>query len=120
MVTLRCTRRLLTRLKATPSSAAPASTARLGGWYADLVPARSPLVLAINERTLASVVVPLAPAKTVVERWVDSTGLLLHRAQRIATKMKHRRDAADVSERLAIARALELRGYLRQTIGGWC
>lgn len=42
------------------------------------------------------------------------------RAKRIAMTMKHRGDAADLAERLAIVRALELRGYLRQTIGGWC
>jgi transposase-like protein len=42
------------------------------------------------------------------------------RATRIAMTMKHRGDAAELAERLAIERALELRGYLRQTIGGWC
>lgn len=42
------------------------------------------------------------------------------RGKRIALTMKHRSDAADLAERLAIVRALELRGYLRQTIGGWC
>lgn len=42
------------------------------------------------------------------------------RARRIAMAMKDRSDAADLAERLAIVRALEIRGYLRQTIGGWC
>jgi transposase-like protein len=42
------------------------------------------------------------------------------RAKRIEMTMKHRGDAAALAERLAIMRALELRGYLRQTIGGWC
>jgi hypothetical protein len=40
-------------------------------------------------------------------------------ATQIATTMKHRGDAAGLAERLAIVRALELRGHLRQTIIGW-
>lgn len=77
MVTLRCTRRVLQRLKTTPSSVAVTPTTRLGDWYAGWVPERSPLVLAINERTLLSVVVALAPSITLVERWVAATGDLL-------------------------------------------
>jgi hypothetical protein len=77
MVTLRCTRRVLQRLKTTPSSAAVTPTTLLGDWYAGWVPERSPLVLAINERTLLSVVVSLAPSITLLERWVGATGDLL-------------------------------------------
>lgn len=77
MVTLRCTRRVLQRLKTTPSSVAVTPTTRLGDWYAGWVPERSPLILAINERTLLSVVVALAPSTTLIERWVAATGELL-------------------------------------------
>lgn len=77
MVTLRCTRRVLQRLKTLPSSAAVTPTTRLGDWYAGWVPERSPLLLAINERTLLSVVVAWAPSRTLIERWVTATGDLL-------------------------------------------
>jgi hypothetical protein len=77
MLTLRCTRRVLTRLRATPSSAVVTPTTRLGDWYAGWVPMRSPQVLFISERTLASVVVAYAPSATLLPRWVAATGELL-------------------------------------------
>lgn len=42
------------------------------------------------------------------------------RAARIARQLQHRGKPADLAERLAIEQALELRGYLRREIGGWC
>jgi len=69
MVTLRCTRKLLQRARLTPSSAPVAPTTRLGDWYATLVPFRSPLVLTLSERTLLAIVLPLAPANSLLRRW---------------------------------------------------
>jgi hypothetical protein len=37
MLTLRCTKKLLGRLKAKPVSEAPSSTTRLGDWYGNLL-----------------------------------------------------------------------------------
>ncbi len=45
---------------------------------------------------------------------------VMERAARIASQLKHRGQPADMAERLAIEQALELRGYLRMEIGGWC
>jgi hypothetical protein len=69
MYTLRCTRKLLRRIDETPSSEAVAPTTVLGDWYANLLYLRpQQLVLAMNERTLLSALVPAAPAATVAER----------------------------------------------------
>lgn len=83
MVVLRCTRALLARLgrgrppaggAATPSTAA-GGPAVLGDWYATaFVVARRPLVLAAAERSLCAVVLPLAPARTLVPRWREAVG----------------------------------------------
>jgi transposase len=42
------------------------------------------------------------------------------RAARIGRELQRRGKPADRAQRLAIEQALETRGYLRQTIGGWC
>jgi hypothetical protein len=71
--TLRCTRKLLRRLGATPSSEAIAPTTLLGDWTANLLYTRpQQLVLAMNERSLLCVLVPAAPG--------DQLGLRLREA----------------------------------------
>ena len=42
------------------------------------------------------------------------------RAALIGRRLQHRGEPADLARRLAIEQALETRGYLRQTAGGWC
>lgn len=59
MFTLRCTRKLLTRLKVKPEPRPPPSTTKLGDWYADTLNlGRERLVLCVSELTLLPVVVP--------------------------------------------------------------
>ena len=73
MLTLRCTRKLLRRLGATPSSEAIAPTTVLGDWTANLLYTRpQQLVLAMNERSLLCVLLPAAPG--------DQLGLRLRQA----------------------------------------
>ena len=73
MFTLRCTRKLLRRLGATPSSEAIAPTTVLGDWTANLLYTRpQQLVLAMNERSLLCVLLPAAPG--------DQLGLRLRQA----------------------------------------
>lgn len=48
------------------------STTTLGSWYAHLVRWKRPLTLFVNERTLLPLVVPLAPAKTLLARLPDA------------------------------------------------
>jgi hypothetical protein len=67
---------------------------------------------------------------TAAEAWdhrptvhVDRAALrdeVRERAARIRRHLHQPGEPADLAERLAIEQALETRGYLRQTIGGWC
>jgi hypothetical protein len=68
--------------------------------------------------------------QTAAEAWdhrptlnVDRLALRDEVEERAAMIRRHphkRGEAADLAQRLAIEQALETRGYLRQTIGGWC
>jgi hypothetical protein len=59
MFTLRCTKKLLTRMKVRPDLRPPPSTTKLGDWYADVLNlGRERLVLCVSELTLLPVVVP--------------------------------------------------------------
>lgn len=63
MLTLRCTQKLLTRLKVRPEAKPPASTTKLGDWYANTFNlGRERFVLCVSEPTLLPVVVPAAGA----------------------------------------------------------
>jgi hypothetical protein len=67
--TLRCTRKLLRRLGAKPSSEVVEPSTVLGDWYANLLYLRpQQLVLAMSERSLLCVLVPAAPIGSVGER----------------------------------------------------
>jgi hypothetical protein len=58
MVVIRCTGKLLKRLKAAPSSEPLASTTKLGDWYANIVTVgRKQFILAVGEATLLPVVI---------------------------------------------------------------
>jgi diadenosine tetraphosphate (Ap4A) HIT family hydrolase len=69
MFVLRCTRRLLGRIKADPVDNPPVTTTTLGDWYANLVHiGRLQMVLAVSERTLLPVVVAAAPIASLPSR----------------------------------------------------
>jgi len=76
--TLRCTRKLLRRLGAKPSSEVVEASTVLGDWYANLLHVRpQQLVLAMNERSLLCVLVPAAPIGSLGERLCAEVGGLL-------------------------------------------
>lgn len=78
MFTLRCTRKLLKRLGARPSSEAITPTTLLGDWYANLLYRRpQQLVLAMNERSLLCVLVPAVPVDRLGKRLRDAVADLL-------------------------------------------
>ena len=68
--------------------------------------------------------------KTAHEAWTERPELVVDRAQLrqevieraawIGRQLQRRGKPADLAQRLAIEQALQNRGYLRQTIGGWC
>lgn len=67
---VRATRKLLPRLRATTAVAGDSSTTLLGDWYATLLPWRPrQTALFVSEHTLLPVLVPLAPAATVLARF---------------------------------------------------
>jgi hypothetical protein len=76
--TLRCTRKLLRRLGAKPSSEVAEPSTVLGDWYANLLHLRpQQLVLAMNERSLLCALVPAAPIGSLGERLrAEVSGLL--------------------------------------------
>src|SRR5437764_7588177 len=70
MMTLRCTRNLLSRLGVILAPPETLPTTALGDWYAELLVARPNwLVLCISEKTLLSVVVAARPLATLVARF---------------------------------------------------
>ena len=73
MMTLRCTKKLLSRVPHTPLASLPPATTALGDWYADLMIVRPQwLVLAVSEKSLLSVLVPARPLSSVVSRFRDA------------------------------------------------
>lgn len=78
MFALRCTRKLLDRIKVSPDSEPVPPDTVLGDWYANLVRAgRTQVVLAVSERTLLPVVVPAREGRTVARRVAEAIEPLL-------------------------------------------
>lgn len=68
MYQLHCTKKLLDRVKP-ELTAGGESTTRLGNWYATALMWRPQVALLVNERTLIPVLMPLAPAATLAQRF---------------------------------------------------
>lgn len=78
MVVFHCTRKLLDRLRVKDPGPPPEGAgALLGSWYATTLPWRPQAALLINERTLLPVIMPLAPAATLVRRFPDELARVL-------------------------------------------
>ena len=68
MFVVHATAALRAKLEAGTAVEVPDSTTSLGAWYANVLRWRSP-VLFVNEATLLPVLLPLAPARTLCERF---------------------------------------------------
>ena len=69
MLILRCTAKMLGRLKVRPAAASSPSTTALGNWYATILPVRPVhLVLLVNESTRLPVVLPARELSTLTAR----------------------------------------------------
>ncbi|HKW03265.1 MAG TPA: hypothetical protein VJN96_25795 [Vicinamibacterales bacterium] len=78
MVVLRCTRKLLVRLKRTEVSAGVASTTRLGDWYGNILQiGRRQHLLFISERSRLPVVIPIREAKRLETIFPDAVCAVL-------------------------------------------
>ncbi len=73
MFSLRCTKKLLDRMRAAPASTPPTPSTILGDWYANLLytPAGQ-LILAVSERTLLPVLIPAVDAKSLPRRFPEA------------------------------------------------
>jgi len=79
LVALRCTQRLLRRLRTDFATKVPAAGNALGHWYANVLTFnRTPYVIALSERSLLPVVLPGAPFNTLVARFPTALSQLLH------------------------------------------
>ena len=89
MITLRCTTALLKQLGGVAASE-PRPSGRLGDWDARVVATRPRhLVLCTNERTLLCVVVPLAPARELPQRFAVAAESLIRRIPAPANLLAH-------------------------------
>lgn len=72
-VTLRCTAKLLDRLKVVADPAPASSTTILGDWTTHLVHVgRQQLVILVAERTLLPILIPARGMRTLVPRFLDA------------------------------------------------
>jgi hypothetical protein len=65
---IHCTKKLLDRIKPELTAGGDCTT-RLGNWYATALMWRPQVSLFVNERTLIPVLIPLAPAATLAQRF---------------------------------------------------
>ena len=73
MVLLRCTQRLLARLKQADNLTAVESTTRLGEWYGNILQlGRRHHLLFIRERSRLPVVIPIREGKRLAEVFPDA------------------------------------------------
>lgn len=80
MFVVRATKKLLSRLGPSTLGADEESTTLLGDWYATAIFWRPQVALLVNERTLLPVLIPLAPAATLLARFPEelATALTAH------------------------------------------
>jgi hypothetical protein len=70
MIRLRCTKKLLARLRIAPEEDGLPSQGRLGDWTAHVFTlTRAPVVICVNDRTLFPVLVPLKESRTLIGRF---------------------------------------------------
>jgi hypothetical protein len=77
MFVVHATRKLLTRVGQPSPDLGERSTTVLGDWYATVLPWRPQVALFVNESILLPVLMPLAPAATVIGRFPRALSLLL-------------------------------------------
>jgi hypothetical protein len=71
------TKKFLERVKSPMAGPGDVSTTALGAWYANVLFWKPQVALFVNEATLIPVLMPLAPAATVVKRFPDELRTVL-------------------------------------------
>lgn len=77
MYSLHATKKLLDRVKSAQLSAVEHPATALGNWYATALFWKPHIALLVNEKTLLPVLMPLAPAAALAERFPPQLGLVL-------------------------------------------
>ena len=72
MLVVRATKKLLDRLGPVTLESGQTSTTRLGDWYASAWAWRPQVALFVSKATLFPILMPLAPAATLLARFPDS------------------------------------------------
>ncbi|MCA1737004.1 MAG: hypothetical protein LC739_13170 [Actinobacteria bacterium] len=72
MFSLHATKKLLDRVREPMMPSVSEPTTALGNWYGTVLFWRPQLALLVNERTLYPVLMPLAPAATIIPRFPDA------------------------------------------------
>ncbi len=75
--TIHCTKKLLDRVNLPVSETPSASTTYLGNWYATTLFWKPQVALLVNERTLLPVLMPLAPAAELAQRFPEHLASVL-------------------------------------------
>lgn len=75
--TIHCTKKLLDRVKATVRENSIQTTTFLGNWYATALFWKPQVALLINEKTLLPVLMPLAPANELAQRFPRYLSMVL-------------------------------------------
>jgi hypothetical protein len=77
MLVVHGTKKFLDRVGSPTATPEEASSTQLGSWYATVIFWRSQVALFVNEETLVPMLLPLAPAATVLDRFGPGLELLL-------------------------------------------
>lgn len=89
------------------------STTVLGAWYATVLRWRRPAALLVNELTLLPLVMPLAPARTLLTRLPDALAELLA-AHRVSAHLIETERAQALEHRLAATADRSLVGVMNE------
>lgn len=100
MIILHGTRAFRDRVPGPAAGPGDASTTVLGSWYATVLRWRRPAALFVNELTLLPLVMPLAPATTLLTRLPDALAEVLS-AHRLPAPLVDGEHAAALEHRLA-------------------
>ncbi|MGH9917947.1 MAG: DUF6933 domain-containing protein [Nitrososphaerales archaeon] len=82
MLVVHGTKKFLDRVRGTPATEQDSSTTLLGSWYATTLFWKPQVALFVNEVTLLPLLLPFAPAASLLERFSEAAGSVL-RAHRV-------------------------------------
>jgi hypothetical protein len=110
---VRGTRKFLDRVGGPTGAPTERSTIALGDWYATVLFWKPQVALFVNESTLLPVLVPFAPAATVVDRFRTAVATVL-RAHRLSDSFIEHEMAEMTEHRLATTKNRRVIGIMNE------